>query len=338
MTEQIRSWPDALFYYSAASTANVREQLIKLQQGIKRLRALSDASTVNTNGDVLQDILTGISFGNSTQRHKYRILYDTVNDRFVVQRNSGTDASKTWVELLRVDSSGNVTTTGTLSTDALTTTAGGVTLGGTLDVNDFYVRNVDKNIGQFRTDSLLVHGHTKLRRALEVGSSSLFSGASAFYGDVSFNGSSFTVGVRDSKIISPTYAVTAADQNISGSTLTNITTLSGLTLPNTSAPLTLRKFRVQFSIVIEDTSGAAGNSCSVALFSGANGTLADTQVYVTRGNIPTALGYLTLSGDWQLQPGSSSNTKAGLVIRTTGTSRVRGTATEFSTIWITEVI
>ena len=158
MTEEIRKHADSLFYTSAASTANVREQLIKLQQSAKLIRALSDASTVNTNGDKLQDILTGLSFGNSTQRHKYRALYDTTNDRYIIQRNSGTDASKTWVELLRIDSSGNVTTTGTLSTDSLTTTAGGVTLGGNLDANGFYVRNVDKYVGLVRTDSLLVHG------------------------------------------------------------------------------------------------------------------------------------------------------------------------------------
>lgn len=185
MSEQIRSWQDALFYFSAASTANLREQLIKLQQASKLLRALSDASTVNTNGDKLQDILTGLSFGNSTQRHKWRMIYDTTNDRWLVQRNSGTDASKTWVEMLRIDSSGNVTTTGSLSTDALTTTAGGITLGGVLDANDFYFRNVAKIVGRTRTDSLVVHGTSEHSGAATFGAAT-FSGATTFLGVTKF--------------------------------------------------------------------------------------------------------------------------------------------------------
>lgn len=142
MTTVIRRWQDSDFYLSQAGTANVREQLIKLQSIGKLVRALSDASTVDTNGDKLQDRLLGLSLGDLTQRHKYRVLYDNLNDRFLVQRNSGTDASKVWVELLRIDASGNATTTGNLLTEAVTT-GGKLTLGGDLDANQFYFRNVD---------------------------------------------------------------------------------------------------------------------------------------------------------------------------------------------------
>lgn len=143
MTTAIRTWADSDFYLSSAGTTNVREQIIKLQSIGKLVRTLSDASTVDTNGDKLQDRLLGLSLGDLNQRHKYRVLYDNANDRFLVQRNSGTDASKVWVELLRIDSNGNLTTTGSLSIASSATTSGGVELGGDLDVNDFYIRNAE---------------------------------------------------------------------------------------------------------------------------------------------------------------------------------------------------
>lgn len=146
MTTAIRRWQDSDFYLSSASTTNVREQLIKLQSIGKLVRALSDASTVDTNGDKLQDRLLGVSLGDLNQRHKYRILYDNLNDRFLVQRNSGTDAAKVWVELLRIDSSGNVTTTGSLSATTIATRVtdddtAGLVLSSDLDMNDFYIKN-----------------------------------------------------------------------------------------------------------------------------------------------------------------------------------------------------
>lgn len=142
MSTLIRTWPDSLFYLSRAGSANVLEQIKKTQLAAELLRVLSDASTVDTNGDKLQDRLLGLSLGDLTQRHKWRVLYDNVNDRFLVQRNTGTDASKVWVERFRIDASGNVTTTGDLLTEAVTT-GGKLTLGGDLDANGFYFRNVD---------------------------------------------------------------------------------------------------------------------------------------------------------------------------------------------------
>jgi hypothetical protein len=198
VTTAIRTWADSDFYLSSAGTTNVREQIIKLQSIGKLVRALSDASTVDTNGDKLQDRLLGLSLGDLTQRHKYRVLYDNLNDRFLVQRNSGTDSSKVWVELLRIDNAGNVTTTGSLSTDALTTTAGGVTLGGTLDANDYYLRNLDKNVGEFRTDSLRVHGASTLRATtattLSLSSTLSVTGATTL-GTLSAGASTFASGI-----------------------------------------------------------------------------------------------------------------------------------------------
>ena len=170
MTEIIRSWPDSLFYMSQAGTANVREQINKTQLSATLLRALSDSATVDSTGSKLDEILTGLSLGKQTQRHKWRVLYDTSNDRLIVQRNSGTDAAKVWVELFRIDSSGNVTTTGTLTTDSITltqATSGGVAIrmAGDLDMNDFYIRNAE----DIYTQSLRVGQNLTLSNNHRVG-------------------------------------------------------------------------------------------------------------------------------------------------------------------------
>lgn len=320
MTEQIRSWPDALFYTSAASTANVREQLIKLQQGGKRLRALNDASTVNSNGDVFQDILTGLSFGNSTQRHKWRALYDTTNDYYLIQRNSGTDASKTWVEKFRIDSSGNVTVSGTQSTTGQITATGGIRMGGNLDMNQFYIRNLEKINGLARTDTLIVHDTSRL-----FGDVSLYRNASVaqnFYvaGTTELGG---TTSVEGANVFEYTYASkTGADQAISALTLTDITELSGLTLPNTSKVNT-RTFEVQFAVQLTDTSAAA-NQFSIRLYNGANGTKADDLVYVTQGSM-AASQPATLPGLFHFTPSASTSTKFGLAVISIGTLNVNGT-------------
>lgn len=320
MSEQIRSWPDSLYYYSAASTANVREQLIKVQQASKLIRALSDAATVNTNGDKLQDILTGLSFGNSTQRHKYRALYDTVNDRYLIQRNSGTDASKTWVELFRISSSGAITTTGAITAaGGISTTGGGITLGGNLDVNQFYIRNLEKINGRTRTDSLIVHdtsrlfGDVNLYRNASVAQNFYVAGTSDFAG---------TTTVKGANVFDYTYGVkSGSDQSISALTLTNITSLSGLTLPNTSKVQT-RTFEVTFAVQVTDTSGAT-NSYSIRLYNGANGTLADNLIYVVQGSM-AANQPTTISGLFHFTPSSSTFTKFGLVVISVGTVTVTG--------------
>lgn len=338
MTELIRTWPDALFYYSAASTANVREQLIKLQQANKLLRALSDASTVDTNGDKLQDILTGLSLGNLSQRHKYRVLYDTVNDRFVVQRNSGTDASKTWVELLRVSAAGALTTTGAITAaGGLTTTGGGITMGGNLDMNQFYLRNVEKINGRTRTDSLLVHEHAKLRGTLQVGRSSLFSGASAFYGDVSFDGANFQVGTTAAKVLDYVYAQTdLGNQAIPQSTETDVTQLTGLTLPNSSTNLTSRKYLVRFNMELVDTGGLTPLYV-VNVYNGPNGNKSDSLIY----QVPDtgfAISQKIISGQKVFTPGASNRTKIGISVTSNGSdTEVAGNGTQTSTIFIQEL-
>ena len=316
MSEQIRSWPDGLFYYSVASTANVREQLSKVQQASKLLRALSDASTVNTNGDKLQDILTGLSLGNSTQRHKYRVLYDTTNDLFLVQRNSGTDASKTWVELLRIDSSGNVTTTGTLSTDSLTTTAGGITLGGTLDVNDFYIKNVDKIIGQTRTDTLVVHDSGSIN-------------------SLSIAGNSLKVGTTEATPFAYTSAKNSADQSITGTVEANITSLTALSLPNTSI-VTSRTFKVEFAVTAVDDSGST-NAIAIKLWNGPNGNMSDTFIYQAGGVSVNASKPGVISGLYVFTPAASNRTKVGLSCVSDGNCSIFGTGNIVATILITEL-
>jgi hypothetical protein len=332
VTELIRSWPDSLFYYSAASTANVREQLTKVQQASKLLRALSDASTVNTNGDKLQDILTGLSLGNSTQRHKYRALYDTTNDRYLVQRNSGTDASKTWVELFRIDSSGNVIVTGTLSNTGLITASAGIRMGGNLDMNQFYIRNLEKINGRTRTDTLTVHGVSALTSVTVSGTASLttlsVSGTSTLTGATS---------VRGANVFDYTYAETATTQSISASTETNVTSLTGLTLPNTAATLTSRKFMLSGSLSVTENAGS-NNLAIVRVYNGPNGNKSDTEIYRSAATlVANSLGDTIPIGPCVFTPGAVNRTKIGVSIQTVGASTVQGVSPLVSTFMVREV-
>lgn len=333
MTTAIRTWADSDFYLSSAGTANAREQILKLQSIGKLVRALSDASTVDTNGDKLQDRLLGLSLGDLTQRHKYRVLYDNLNDRFLVQRNSGTDASKVWVELLRLDASGNLTPAGTLSADSLTTTLSGITLGGNLDLNDFYLRNVDKNVGQFRTDSLLVHGGSTLTGAITA------AGAVTLQSTLSVAGATTLTGattVQGAEVFDYTYSATAASQLISAGVNTDLTFLTAITLPNTSATLTDRKFLLEFVVSFQETSGAS-NLAEVRAYNGANGTKADTVLGVW-GTVTGANSVLDqVVGRIQFNPVGASATKVGLAITCVGTVSIAGLLGAHSSIKVSEV-
>ncbi len=323
MTTQIRTWQDSDFYLSSAGTANVREQIIKTQSISKLVRALSDASTVDTNGDKLQDRLLGLSLGDLTQRHKYRVIYDNLNDRFLVQRNSGTDASKVWVELLRLDASGNLTVVGNFSQDLIETDTGEVVLGSTLNVNDFYIRNIDKNIGEFRTDDLLVHDATTLNEATIT---SLTVPTSA----------GFQVGSNDATPFPYTYAINAANQAIVGGVNTNLTSLTGLTLPNTSGDITTRSFLVRFNVTVVDTSGVS-NSIPISLYNGPNGNSSDTKVYQAGGIGTAGFAPGVISGLYRLTPGASDRTKIGLTCGPTSACTVFGESNIFATIYVTEI-
>lgn len=175
MTTVIRQWPDTLFYIPTTGSGNALDSLQKIALSTKRDRTIHDAQTVDSNGDEQQDVLQGLSFGNLAQRHRYRLFYDHDNARILVQRNTGTDAAKVWGEILRLDASGNLTPAGSLSADALTATAGGLIVSGDIDANGYYIRNLDKNVGVFRTDSLVVHGSSQLSGAVN------FNGVTTFY-------------------------------------------------------------------------------------------------------------------------------------------------------------
>ena len=328
MTTAIRTWQDSDFYLSSAGTANVREQLIKLQSIGKLVRALSDASTVDTNGDKLQDRLLGLSLGDLSQRHKYRALYDNLNDRFLVQRNSGTDASKTWVELLRLDASGNITISGKINTDELITTDGQVTLGGTLNFNGFYVRNLDKYQGELRTDSLRVYSSVVLPGATPE--------LSATAGPLNLESTTSNVTVQGADVFDIDFYSNSANQNISANTETDITSLTALDLPNTNAVDT-RTFLVNFSIQITETSGAQ-NLCVVRLYNGTTGTKSDTLLYLNSTTLTSMVLGGQLSGMFRFTPGASNRTKFGLSFFSVGSSMVLGASPSISTLTIQEVI
>ncbi len=296
MTTTIRRWQDSDFYLSSAGTTNVREQLIKLQSIGKLVRALSDASTVDTNGDKLQDRLLGLSLGDLTQRHKWRVLYDNLNDRFLVQYNTGTDAAKVWVEQLRIDASGNLTTTGTLTIASSTTTNGGIRLGGDLDANGFYL----KNVGQVRTGDLIADRSTNL------------------------NGTDTKI--RGTKFFDISYNENGGNQLISAATLTDVTSLTALTLPNTAAPITSRKFLVSFDIQLSNTAGSE-NFVFATLYNGPNGTKSDTAIYISSQTMPASGSFgCSFRGQVRFTPAAANRTKLGLAIQSAGTSTLLGSA------------
>ncbi len=375
MTTVIRTWPDADFYLSSAGTTNVREQLIKLQSIGKQVRALSDASTVDTNGDKLQDRLLGLSFGDQNQRHKWRVLYDNVSDRFLVQRNTGTDAAKVFAERFRLDASGNVTTTGTLTAASSVSLGGALTLGGTLDANRFYIRNVDKmyvlnsvelgNGGRLSFDqnssfrltsndvlALRLGGFDAVSfdgdAANPVNGFIMRSSATGVAPVLGTTGSDTDVGldfatkgagrvtVNGAGVFNPTRGATATTQDISAATETDITSLTALTLPTTTSVNT-KTFEVSFTINVVETSGS-NNLVTIRLYNGANGTKADTLVYATSSTLlASALNQGICVSSVTFTPGASNRTKFGLAVISSAICRIQGVAPVISNVKVVEV-
>jgi hypothetical protein len=139
LATQIRRTPDALFYLSIDSDA--AEQIEKLQRFAKLFRTYNDAATIDGNGDAFQDVLQGVALGDLSLRRSYRLFYNNISNRIELQRNVGTDASPSWSVLLHVESDGDASLTGDLSTNRLTARHGGV-FGGSLDLSGFYLTNV----------------------------------------------------------------------------------------------------------------------------------------------------------------------------------------------------
>ena len=139
MSESNRNFDTSLFYLSKTDLASA--QIQKLQRTAKLTRALSDAATVETNGDTLQDKLLGLSFGNDTLRRTFRTYYDQTTNKFRIQHNTGTDASPNWFSVQKIDPDGDTTIVGDLTAQAALTVTGRTTLGGTLDLNDQNVIN-----------------------------------------------------------------------------------------------------------------------------------------------------------------------------------------------------
>lgn len=94
----------------------------EIRHDIAVLKAVARAQVqdVETGDDFINAdrILAGLEFGEmvsntETFKNQFRLFYDKNNDKFCIQRNSGTEDSPTWVDYLCIDQdSGLVTVTG----------------------------------------------------------------------------------------------------------------------------------------------------------------------------------------------------------------------------------
>lgn len=144
-----------------------------------------------------------------------------------------------------------------------------------------------------------------------------------------------TLGSTDIEFLDNTYGANSSNQAITAATETDITALTALTLPNTAATLSSRKFLVMFSVSVSDTSAAA-NLVTLKLYSGANGTKADTPVHSVLHDL-VASKNAAITGMIRFSPGGATATKVGLAITTAGNATVNGGLTVVSSIWIQEV-
>jgi hypothetical protein len=124
-----------------------------------------------------------------------------------------------------------------------------------------------------------------------------------------------------------TYASNSAtaDQSITASTETDITGLTGLTLPDTTSVDT-KTFRVWARVLTKET-GAAAALHTLRLYNGTNGTKADQEVFRCSQTVAaSALGTILTLGPYEFTPGASK-TKFGLSITMTQNGTVYGNST-----------
>ena len=144
-----------------------------------------------------------------------------------------------------------------------------------------------------------------------------------------------TLGSTDIEFLDNTYGVNSANQAITAATETDITSLTALTLPNTAATLSSRKFLVMFDVSVVDSSAAA-NALAIKLYSGANGTKADTPIYTVNHDL-VASKNASIAGLVRFSPSGATATKVGLAITSAGNCTVNGGLTVTSSIWVQEV-
>lgn len=132
MSYQQRQLGNQFFYLSTSDT--VSSQIQKLQGIAKNTRALIDATTVDSNGAVFQDVLAGISFGDQSQRLKRQLILSE-DQVFKFRHNRGTSASPNWTTRFYIDTAGKTTFGGDLEASSLTTLSGGITFGGDANLN-----------------------------------------------------------------------------------------------------------------------------------------------------------------------------------------------------------
>ena len=148
MTDLRRKAPQEMFYFSSSGITTqdiLQTEMSKLGTVLNHVRKWIDASFVyNNNESVINDKLTGWGFGTNAVRSDVREINDYANTRLRFQKNTGTDDSPVWVDLLTVltISPYTVTMAGGFVAGGNSIVQGSLTLGGNLDLDGFYLKNL----------------------------------------------------------------------------------------------------------------------------------------------------------------------------------------------------
>ena len=82
-------------------------QLNEIRQDTEILNVLARSLVFDNNVDPIKEsVLLGTEYGNLSQHNRFRAVYDEGSDQWVVQVNTGTEASPIWVTSISVDSNG----------------------------------------------------------------------------------------------------------------------------------------------------------------------------------------------------------------------------------------
>lgn len=324
-----------------------------LVRTIKALAAVFQAKfTVGTEPN---DRLMGWYFGDVANGKRFRLNYDV--DGFYLFRNTASEASPVWVQVFKFDDDdGAATFAGGLALGGTLTGVTGLTLAGALNMGGNNITNAGTiacttingispaahasrhNPGG--ADALALGGTPPaVAAAGSAGAASNFSRGDhthqgihqlalqggllgTIFGDIVMNvGTTLEVGLAGQVVTFQAgpraKGVKSADQAVVGTGETNISSISALSLPALGVFASSRTFRVDATIQIVDTSGAA-QDITVRLYNGTNGTLSDVtpKVIVVERVEASQDRTITVMHEWT--PSNDAHVLWGMSIQSSG--------------------
>ncbi len=341
---------------------------------VNGLKALASVlQSIETVGTVPADVLQYVHLGDGSNFKAFRIGYNGTD--LFIQRNSGTQASPVYENSIKISGTdGAVTLIKGLTIAGALVGVTGLTLSGVLNMGGQNITSVAAitatSINGVDPASHAARHNPGGSDALALGStppavaSSGATGSATNFarGDHTHKGVSSLdanasgsplfgaidiangPGVQISKaaqvitIKGPArlYAAASADQAISGTTETDITTLTALTLPVITAVDT-KNFRVRVTLSISNGATPA-NDLTIRLYSGTNGTKADTEIALTKTSFAVAADFTNVSFEIVYSPSADTDIKLGLSIQGLANSNVLGASNAISNISVEEVV